>query len=317
MADELRNPQGLAVGDVDPASGNVVDAIVAAAPPNRGQAAASVETHQRAQEAMALEQLRREQRNDEFSQSMAIHHQTMDDATHYYNIQQAQTTLAQKAAAMVDAADFMREQANNPVTGADYEKTTAALHAKYPFAAQDPGVGQMLQTNQLARAQHLEGRKQLDLANQQEVAHGVVPGETMTRNLIAQGLFGDEKDWANPKIYNTNGTVDHNQVAQIAAARQGAHEGTKAQDLERAHDLKIIDAGLGIVKAGAMDDDDNKDFKAVYQAAMSREAGRSSKAPVAQPSTVPGESPKPAAAKAPVVIQNGITYNLQPDGSYK
>lgn len=348
MALSDRNPEGLAVGDIDPRSGRAVVAITTA---TRQQ-----QENDRQNQALDLNQRQftANESQRQFSNEMAQHQAALDEAQFYYKAAAEVTALQDATKQKLDAADFLTHAQDIHHDDPEFENKFAALAAKYPRAGADAMVQNVLASKSHARQVMNEATKsggayafedgparqeyQNVFKNTGDVlqAHGaatqVAAGETMVNQNLANGFLKAEDFDHNPdnpsKILNPDGTINYSSAAKVAAGRSGEVAGKNAKALQAVQDratkqedfglqqaLDLTKALAGVASVGELTDDQ----KELMSIAASRILKSQKSGAVADGSATatptPGQTPPPNKPK--LVKQGGVTYTLQPDGSYK
>lgn len=267
------------------------------------------------------------------------------------------TNLQRQTQADLDAAGFLKHFQYLNHNDPNYENKREALAATFPMAGHDDTVKATVNDRNVARQTYLETTKSggaydfpegpaRDTFHRTFTATGdfnaakadakqVAEGEKAIRDAKAQGYltaedFATPDGQALPPVFNKDGSVNYRKAQDLAAERAGKTTGAvlKQSDRELATAQTYVQAYLKD-SAKMVDEDPNaKELYQLYSAKLLENARKqagtgttSTAAPSATPAA-PTAASTPAAApaspaKPAVVKQNGVTYTLQPDGSYK
>lgn len=222
----------------------------------------------------------------------------------------------------IDAANFL-SAAKDLKPGVTFDTDVAKLHAAYPHAAGDEAVKEWHSVMLPAQSNFDQANKAAVVNQREAEIKGVVPGDTMTRNLIAQGLLTDENltygDDPKKHVFNPDGTYDHVKAANIAAYNQDHGVFSAKGAAQEISEARRFISNPGVLKI--IEDESHPAYEPTRQYyatqmaklnAWDKEHGAPAASTTALPSETPASSNKPK-----VVIQGGHTYTLQPDGTYK
>lgn len=330
MADNepLRNAQGLAVGDINPATGNPVVAIIAAGRTRADRALDQAQSKQEQAQNLDERKFNWQQQEQAAERALREHKEALDQATTFYNLADHMTKMQQDTSALNDAAGFLTAAKDISPNDIDAEKKIAALHAQYPRAGDSKSVQDFHSTFEPARSRFLQTQGQVDASNAEGVAKGTLPGPAMTRGLYAGGLLTDQDlQWHDDPaqrspVYNPDGSINHEKAAEVAARNQ-AHGvlGMKGETKEVSNAIRFIGnpAVIKTLNEGSPGDPAfdavQKEFANNLKVLDEWHQKTGTAAPPPQGAPQPGGPPAPDKPK--VVNQGGHTYTLQPDGSYK
>lgn len=267
------------------------------------------------------------------------------------------TKLQHETQQALDTADFLHHFQNVQHTDPKYEDKIATLAATYPLAAGDKNVAAVLGIRNDARKTYLDATKQggaydfaegpardafhktfaatNDLNAARAAGKTTTEGIKAVREAKAQGYLTAE-DFATPagqplpSVYNQDGTINFQQAQDLAAERAGKTTGAtvKAEDRNLSTAQTYVTSYLRNPQAMLEDDPNAKELYTLYSGQLLDHARKNTAAVAAQPGSTPatqpsspGVAPAPVAVAAPtkpaIVKQNGVTYTLQSDGSYK
>lgn len=171
-------------------------------------------------------------------------------------------------------------------------------------------------------------------------AKQIAEGEKAVREAKAQGYLTAE-DFATPDgqplpaVFNPDGSINYRKAQDIAAERAGKTTGAtlKQEDREMATAQAYVTSYLKDKEKMVEEDPNASELFKLYSAKLlAKERGKAGGAAPALETAPVGSAPAaavvenapivaavPVAAstKPTVVKQNGVTYTLQPDGSYK
>lgn len=244
------------------------------------------------------------------------------------------TKLRLAAQQDMDAADFLKQFQAVRSTDPEFENKVAVLSATYPAALRDEAVQQTLGVTHARRKDYLtavnegganafpEGparntfqsvlKETGDINSAKAAAKTTAEGEKAVREFVKDGFltqadFATDPNKPLPPIYKPNGEIDYAKAQDLGAQRKGKVAGAaaKAEDADLRLAQSYVTSWL-TNRTGMLNDDPNAGelYKTYAKKLLDAAKG--------PPAAAPAASTKPA-----VVKQNGVSYTLQPDGTYK
>ncbi len=295
------------------------------------------------------------QQRDEVADALASQREARAQAIAESQLALEAIRLQQETQEAYDTADFLKHFQAVKHTDPRYEDKVAALAATFPLAGGNKNVQAIVGVRNTARKDYMDAiktggmydfaegtprnvfRKTFDQTGDLNAARAAAKQDQeqlkSVREAVAQGHltnddFTVQPGQPPPPTLNQDGSINYQNALNLAAGRAGKTTGKAAQEVDKdlASAQSFVLSYLKNQEAGIEPDPTAAQLYTIYaNKLLSYEQSKTAanKTTVAPQGAVqPGAAPaaaQPGAApeKAKFVKQNGITYTLQPDGTYK